>query len=73
MSCKRLDIMEFHCHGGRQLRKYTLIDDTIDLETFLATLPFITLLCRIRSVLQSWFYGCLLKLQYFMGKKNNFS
>lgn len=47
MSCKRLDIIEFHCHRGRQLRKYTLLDCTIDLETFLATLPFITLLCMI--------------------------
>lgn len=42
MSCKRLDIMEFHCHEGRHLRKYTLLDWTIDLLTFLATLPFIT-------------------------------
>lgn len=70
MSCKRLDITEFHCCGGRQLRKHTL---TIDLETFLATLLFITLLCMIRSALQSQFYGCFLKLQYLMGKKNNFS
>lgn len=44
MSSERLDIMECHCHGGRQLKKYTLIDDAIDLVTFLATLLFITLL-----------------------------
>lgn len=73
MSCKRLDIMEFHCHGGRQLRKSTPLDCTIDLETFLATLPFITLPYMVWSVLQSWFYGCLLKLKYFMRNKNNFS
>lgn len=30
MSCKRLDIMECHCHGGRQLKKYSLIDCMID-------------------------------------------
>lgn len=39
--------MEFHFHGGRQLRKYTLTDCTIDLVTFLAALPFITLLYMI--------------------------
>lgn len=73
MSCKRLDIMEFHCHGSWQLKKYTLADCSIGLLTFSAALPFITSLYMTWSVLQSWFYRCLLKLQYFMGKINNFS
>lgn len=69
MSCKRLDSMEFHCYRGRQLVKYTLVDCTIDLVTFPATLPFMAFLCVIPSVLQSWFYRCPLKLQYFIEEK----
>lgn len=40
MTSKRLDIMEFHWQEGRHLKKYTLIDCSIDLPTFLATLLF---------------------------------
>lgn len=47
MTSKRLDIMEFHCQEGRHLKKYTLIDCSIDLPTFLASLPFIALLYMI--------------------------
>lgn len=47
MTSKRVDIMAFHCQEGRHLKKYTLIDCSIDLPTFLASLPFITLLYMI--------------------------
>lgn len=69
MSCKRLDITEFHCRKGRHLKKYTVIDCTIDLPTFLVTLPFITLLYMIWSVLQSWFLQMPTKIAVFYGKE----
>lgn len=73
MTSKRLDIMEFHWQEGRHLKKYTLIDCSIDLPIFLATLLFYYFTLYDMMSVAILVLQMSTKLQYFMGKKNNFS